>query len=138
MISNILDRFEEDFDGVAGAGDVDVLARLVLPLVELDDAFGLVADVDDDVVAADFENAAGDDLVGFEFLRFGGKPGWEPVVAEWEQSGEFGFVFVVVELAEEVAIDHSLDGEARPGGSGGQTGWRFRSSARRAASLIEG
>src|SRR5207253_8942104 len=37
-------------------------------LVELDDAFGLVADVDDDVVADDVEDLALDDLVGLEDL----------------------------------------------------------------------
>ena len=63
----VLDGFEQHLDRVADLGRRRVGA-VVLPLVERDDAFGLVADVDDDIVAEDLEDAAGDDLVGFEVL----------------------------------------------------------------------
>ena len=56
------------------------------------------------IVAADFEDPAGNDLVGFEFLRFGGEPGIHLV---GENALQFIFVGGVVELAEEVAVDHS-------------------------------
>ena len=57
--------FEEDLDVVARLG-----RRLVLPLVERDEAFGLVADVDDDLVADDLDDFARDDAADLEVLAF--------------------------------------------------------------------
>ena len=42
----VLDGFEQDLDLVAGLGRHDLVGALVVPLVERDDAFALVADVD--------------------------------------------------------------------------------------------
>ena len=52
---------------VAGLGRHDLVEAFVVPLVEGDDAFALVTDVDPDLVADDAEHLAGDDLV--DFLR---------------------------------------------------------------------
>ena len=104
----VFDGFQQDFDGVAGAGDADVLAGLVLPLVELDDAFGLVANVDHDIVAANLDDLAGDDLVGVERLGVVGEPAVE-AFGPAEEFFEFLFeavVVVAVELPHQVAIDH--------------------------------
>jgi hypothetical protein len=69
---------------------------------------GLVPDVDHDVVAADLEHLAGDDLVGFVVLLGTLNPirdcGVEVFVALVEGVGVVGGV----ELAEEVAVDHSV------------------------------
>jgi hypothetical protein len=55
----ILDRVECDFDRVAGL-DFD-LAALVLELADVDDGFGLEADVDDDDVVGDVDDQARQD-----------------------------------------------------------------------------
>ena len=90
-----------------GGGGVDAL---FLPLVDLDDAFGLVADVDDDVVAADLEHLAGDDLVGFVVLLFALDPVGDFLVEDRRRCSRC-WSSVDVELAEEVAVDHSVGGE---------------------------
>ena len=51
----VLDGVEQDLDLVADLGRHDLVGALVVPLVERDDAFALVADVDHDVVADDVE-----------------------------------------------------------------------------------
>ncbi len=101
-----LDGFEQHLDGVAGLRRRRVVA-VFLPLVDLDDAFGLVPDVDDDVVAADLEHLAGDDLVGFVVLLVALQPVRDGLV-EVEVVLVGGFVVGNVELAEEVAVDHSV------------------------------
>ncbi len=59
----VFHAFEEDLDGVAGLG-----RGLVFPLVERDEAFRLVADVDDDLVADDLDDLARDDAADLEVL----------------------------------------------------------------------
>ena len=51
----VLDGVEQDLDLVADLRRHDLVVALVVPLVERDDAFALVADVDPDVVADDVE-----------------------------------------------------------------------------------
>ena len=64
----VLDGLEQHRDLVAGLRRDDLVHTLVVPLAQLDGAFALVADVHPDLVADDVEDAAGDDLVGLEFL----------------------------------------------------------------------
>ena len=92
---------------VADLGRDDLVGAFVAPLVELDDAFGLVADVDHDVVADDVEDPAGDDLVGLEVLFFVGEPGGDVLV---ERFVELRLEFSVgqVELTEQIAVDHRV------------------------------
>src|SRR5262249_12377893 len=59
----VLDGVEQDVDLVAWLGRHDLVLSLVVPLVDGDDAFGLVADVHEHVVADDVDDAALDDLV---------------------------------------------------------------------------
>ena len=86
-------------------GRDDLVDALVVPLVELDDALGLVADVDDDVVADDVEDPALDDLVGVEDGLVGADPlgdfGVEHVVEV-----EIGLEVVDVDRMDEVAVGH--------------------------------
>src|SRR5262249_29886971 len=95
-----------------------------LPLVELDDPFGLVADVDHHVVAADLEHLAGDDLVGLVVLVFALDPGADFLVEDLVEIREF--FFGCVELAEEGAVDHSLRGTQGRAGRvlGGRGGFK--------------
>ena len=61
--SSSLDRFEQHLDRVAGLREAGGSDAFFFPFVDLDDAFGLVADVDDHIFAANLENLAFDDLV---------------------------------------------------------------------------
>ncbi len=76
------------------------------PLLELDDAFGLVADVDDHVVAADFEHAAGDDLVDADRFAFVFEPLFERLVKALVDLG-LHLSFGQIILSEEIAINHA-------------------------------
>src|SRR5205085_6966982 len=62
----VLDGLQEDFDLVADLRQRDLVAALVLKFFGLDDAFGLIADVHEHVVADDVEDPALDDLVSLE------------------------------------------------------------------------
>ena len=64
----ILHGIEQHLDFLARLRRHDLVQPFVVPFFELDDALALVADVDDDVVADDVEDAALDDFVGLEFL----------------------------------------------------------------------
>ena len=66
----VLAALEEDVDLVAFL-DADAAVGL-RELVERDRAFGLVADVDDDVVLADVDDLAFDDVAFFEVFAFEG------------------------------------------------------------------
>ena len=96
----VLHSLEQDLDLVAGLG-----RRFVLPLVEGDEALGLVADVDDHLVADQLDHLARDDAADLEALAFA-----EEVVevlgvlAGGDHRGQF--VLVDVEFAKEVAIYH--------------------------------
>ncbi len=59
----VLHPLEQDLDVVAR-----LRRRLVLPLVERDQALGLVADVDDHLVADDLDHPARDDAADLEAL----------------------------------------------------------------------
>ncbi len=59
----VLHPLEQDLDVVARLG-----RRLVLPLVERDQALGLVADIHDDLVAHDLDDLARDDPADLEAL----------------------------------------------------------------------
>ena len=86
---------------VAGLGRL-----LVLPLVERDQPFRLVADVDDHLVADDLDDAARDDLADVEVLAIAEEP-VEFVRAVLADEDEVAHLFVGdVEFAEEVAIYH--------------------------------
>jgi hypothetical protein len=122
-----LDRFQQHLDGVPGLGRRGV-GTFLPPLVELDDAFGLVPDVDDDVVAADLEDLAGDDLVGFVVLFFALDPVRDGLVED--VVGVLDLVVGDVELAEEVAVDHKC-GLGLPGLPGAGLGVSSRPVARR-------
>ena len=63
----VLDGFQRDLDDVAH-GDFD-FALFVAELIDVDDAFRLQADVDDDDVGADFFNGAGNDGAGFKVVK---------------------------------------------------------------------
>ena len=67
----VLLGFDQDVDGIAG-GRRDV-AFGVDELVKRDDAFGLVSDVDDDGVFADFQDRPGDDVALTELVCSGGR-----------------------------------------------------------------
>ena len=78
--------------------DVDDVARLhhhravlVEELVDRDDALGLVADVDDDFVLADFEDRALDDLTLRDVA--------EAVIVKVQKAGEFRRVHLFLEAA---------------------------------------
>ena len=53
---------------------MDLIVALVVPFLQGDDAFALVADVDDHIVADDVADPALDDLVDLEVLLFGRQP----------------------------------------------------------------
>ena len=85
----ILGALEQDVDDVAGLhGD---LAALVEELGELDDAFGLVADVDDDFRRRDLENGALDDLAFRDVA--------EAVIVDVEELGVLVRIDLVVVVA---------------------------------------
>ena len=109
MVPSSLSTVSSSTSTVSPALGGGASAALLLPLVDLDDAFGLVADVDDDVVAADLEHLAGDDLVGLVVLLFALDPGGDFLVEDVVDV--LDLVVGDVELAEEVAVDHSVGGE---------------------------
>ena len=85
----ILGALEQHVDDVAGLhGD---LAGFVEELVDGDDAFGLVADVDDDFAVGDFENRALDDFA-FRYIP-------EAVIVKVQQAGIFLRVHIGISLA---------------------------------------
>jgi len=97
----ILHAFEEDLDGVARPG-----GRLVLPLAQRHEAFRLVTDVDDDLVADHLDDLAGDDAADHEVLAVA--EGAFDVVGP-PFAGDHGGQFLVtdVEFAQQVAVYHS-------------------------------
>ena len=72
----VLDGFEQDLDLVAGLGRDDLVGALVVPLVERDDAFALVADVDDDLVADDLDDLPVTILLASNSCSSGGSQVW--------------------------------------------------------------
>ena len=61
----VLHPFEQNLDLVARLG-----RGFIFPLVERDEPFGLVANVDDHLIAHDFDDLAGDDAANVEVLAF--------------------------------------------------------------------
>jgi hypothetical protein len=106
----VLDGVEEHLNGVTGLRRVDAVEAFLGPLLQRDDAFGLVADVHDDVVADDAEDAPLDDLVHLEVLRLIGQPAIDIAADVFLEEGVFegGLHFFVgeIELAEQIAVDH--------------------------------
>src|SRR5262249_33053854 len=105
----VLDGVEQDLDLVAGLGGDDLVPALVVPLVEGDDAFTLVTDVDPDFVADDVEDAARDDFVDLELLLLVRQPPMIFLALVESSFLELGIQFLVgqVELTEQIAIHHS-------------------------------
>ena len=97
----ILHAFEEDLDGVARLGRC-----LVLPFAQRHEAFRLVTDVDDDLVADHLDDLAGDDAADHEVLAVA--EGAFDVVGP-PFAGDHGGQFLVtdVEFAQQVAVYHS-------------------------------
>jgi hypothetical protein len=122
----VLDGVEEDVDLVADLGGLDAVLALVVPLADGDDAFALVADVHDHVVADDVGDPAADDLVDLEglalalvvFLEFGGLAGL--TVEPRRGHLELKILLGGVELAKQVTIDHirNASSAGRPPGFG--------------------
>jgi hypothetical protein len=117
----VVHALQQDLDLVAGLRGR--LARV--PLVEGDEALGLVADVDDDLVADDLDDLAGDDAAGLDARA----------VAEEEVHVELLGVRVGdVEFAEQDAIYHNK--------SVGSLNWvcpapsRFGGTPRRSGSVV--
>ncbi len=108
----VVHPFEQDLDLVAGLGGL----LAVFPLVERDEPFGLVADVDDHLVANNLDDPAGDDAAGLD----------PPAIAEEFVHVEFflGVHVGDVEFAEQVSIYHkrmsvrSVESDERRGGLG--------------------
>ena len=95
--------------------------RLVFPLVERDEAFGLVADVDDDLVADDLDDLARDDAADLEALalaRGTGRGSFAAVLA-----GDHGGQLVVadVEFTKQVTIYHGCSFRFPPRRRGEET-----------------
>src|SRR5262249_24369266 len=109
----VLDGLEQHLDRLANLGRDDLVAALLAPLLKFDDAFRLVADLDEHVFAADVEDAAVDDLVDFVLLLLFGEPGFV------EQGVDFGVEVGRVELAQEVTVDHEGLRFPIPGGRAG-------------------
>src|SRR5262249_14782903 len=96
----VLHVLQQDLDRVAGLG-----RGLVLPLVEVDQALGLVADVDDDVIAVDLDDLAGDDAADLEALAVAEELA-HVLGAVLGGHGGRQLIFADVEFAEQVAIYH--------------------------------
>ncbi len=102
----VLDGVEQHLDFAADLGRLDLVLALVVPLLEGDDAFGLVADVHDHVVADDVDDAALDDLVDLEVLLLRRQPA-DQVVVEGALQLLVQLLLGQVILAEQIAVDHA-------------------------------
>jgi len=109
----VFDRFEQDEDFVADFRRYDLVETFVFPLLEVNDAFALVADIDDDIVTDDIEHATFDDFVGVEDIFFGkGHDGMSGVIAfQAHRFRELLFeVFLgEVELTHQIPIYHARE-----------------------------
>jgi hypothetical protein len=105
----VLDRLQEDRDGVADLGVGGRVNPLLLPLVDLDDALGLVADVDEHVLAADVADLTLDNLVGVKNRLVGADPLGDFGV-EYVVEVQIGLEVVDVDRMDEVAVCHYVRG----------------------------
>ena len=98
-------------DLVAELGRDDLVGPFVLPFLERDDAFALVADIDDDVVADDIEHAAFDDLVDVEFFFVGegdeGMVGFVGGTPHGLRELLFEILFGKIVLPKQIPINHA-------------------------------
>ena len=98
---DVFDVLDEDFDHRAGLGQQFAL----FPFVAEDDAFALVADIDQHDVAFDAKHPSGDDLVQLHFL---GCPSDFVGRGAVERRGQFmlPFFFSKIESSNQVTVDH--------------------------------
>ena len=99
----VLHSLEQDLDGLAR-----LRRRFILPLAQRNQSLGLVADIDDDLVAHDFHNLARDDGADLEALSLAQEmlEGFGAIV-RGHDGGQF--VFADIKLTKQIAIYHVLD-----------------------------
>ena len=96
----VLHALEQHLDGLAGNR-----RRLVLPLVQSDQALGLVADIDDDLIADDLDDPARDNAANLEALT-SAQDLIERVRAVLRRDQGRQLVFIDIEFAEQITIYH--------------------------------
>ena len=107
----ILDGIEQDLNFLPRLGGHDLVEPLVVPFLQLDETFALVADVDDDVVANVVDNASLFDLVDLESLRLRSGANLRfprPLVSCWNaaSSSRLQVCCRKIKLTDEVTIHH--------------------------------
>src|SRR5262249_23909143 len=103
----VFDGLEQDLNRIADLGVRGRVDPFFFPFLNFDDAFRLVADVDQDVLTADVADASFDDLVGLVDRGVFAEPVGDFLLeVSFQVAIQRGFEVADIDLVDEVAIGH--------------------------------